>query len=196
MRIFVPLLLCGFVSLSQAQDVDARYYAGVGLGTFDYGEDLSAIDPQLSSFSDTTSAWKIFGGYTFSDNFGIEGSYGVTGALSQGISGTDPILGNFSLTADTDLTIFAVRAMGYHAYSWGSVFGGAGYFSGDADTTVALSIAGFASEISDSSSENGFTGLLGVQWDLSLLTLRLEYEWLDVDNADASTLGVSAHWTF
>ena len=92
--------------------------------------------------------------------------------------------------------IETVRGVGYLPLSWGSLFLGIGYFDSDADAFLEFDDGFTISRIEDSASEDGATYILGVQWDFSAVSLRLEYEDWDIDEADASQFGVGLHWRF
>ena len=66
----------------------------------------------------------------------------------------------------------------------------------DADLFLVVDDGFTITRIDDSSSEDGATFIGGIQWDFSSVSLRLEYEWWDVDDADATLLGVGLHWRF
>jgi opacity protein-like surface antigen len=87
-----------------------------------------------------------------------------------------------------DTAVLTVRGLGH----FGPFFAGAGYF--DADATAFAQLGSFRAE--ESASEDGLTAVLGLQWDFSSVSLRVEYEWFDVDDADVSELGIGLHYRF
>lgn len=172
-------------------------YVGVGFGSFDYEDDVSGVGPVLASFSDTTSSWKIYGGFNFSDHLGVEVSYGANEEMVENVALVDPFLGNISGTFDLRFTTNAIRAVGYLPFSWGSLLGGIGYFetSADLDLDLLTDCCG-PIMVGDTVRDDGTTVVLGAQWRLSRVDLRLEYEWWDISEADASTIGVGAALRF
>jgi hypothetical protein len=190
-------LLIGVLSVGYTQEPVKPFYAGVGLGAMDYEEDLTIIDPELASFSDSTRAWKVYGGYNFNRYFGVEGSYMRSGDSSGVASGADPIDGDFALSAKADFRGYSVKAMGYLPLSWGMLFGGLGHYQNRSDLSFAASFDCCEAELLSSSDRfHGFTGQVGTQWNLGSVILRVEYEWWHFSEGGASVLGLGAQWEF
>ena len=174
-------------------------YVGLGLGAFDYSENSPRLAPE--TFDDTVSAWKIYGGFELNEHFGFEIRYGATDTIEQTLSGTDPVAGDFTATFGTDFTTTTVLGVGMLPKDWGTLFGGIGYFDSSGDTALALTTQ-CCGPFNDSLSisDSGLAAVLGVEWRFlrfgSGVALRLEYEWLDVDNANASTLGIGIAYRF
>jgi hypothetical protein len=197
MRVMRLVVLLALTSPALAQE---GMYVGVGLGSFDYSENSPFLAP--APFEDTVSSWKIYGGFEFSDRFGFEIRYGSTGNFDQTVSGTDPGgFGDFTARFDTDFTITTALAMGMLPKEWGVLFGGIGYFDSSSDSDLALDteccgVLGDSIPIGD----NGAAAVLGIEWRFGRFGtgygLRLEYEWLDVADADASTFGVGVAYRF
>ena len=59
-----------------------------------------------------------------------------------------------------------------------------------------MDLGATVSRLETSKSTDGATFLGGIQLDFSSLSLRLEYEWWDIDGADSDQLGVGLHWRF
>lgn len=174
-------------------------YVGLGFGGFDYEENAAFLAP--SPFEGTVSSLKVYGGFEFNPNFGFEIRYGVTDEIGQNFSGTDPLAGDFSGRIGIDFTTTSAVAMGFLPKDWGALFGGIGYFSSDSDAALQLT-ADCCGTINDSISvsDEGLMALLGIEWRFGRfgtgVGIRLEYEWLDVDAASGSTLGIGVAYRF
>jgi len=174
-------------------------YVGLALGSFDFKEDGAFLAP--GPFDGTASSWKLYGGFEFNDHFGMEIRYGATDRIEQPFSGTDSSLGDFSSTFSTDFKTTSIVAMGVLPKDWGALIGGIGYFTADQGADLALT-AECCGAISASTSvdDDGLMALLGVEWRFGRfgtgVGIRLEYEWMDVTGAGASTLGVGVSYRF
>src|SRR5690606_1687193 len=151
-------------------------YLGFGLGYLDYEENVEGM-----SLSDSTTAYRIFGGYRFNENFSLEGGWGATSDLKETVS-----FGGLPVDITADYEIKTVRLLGTVPFDSVSLFGGIGYY--DADLDVSASIAGLGG-VSAEGSDSGATLVGGVEFALKRVSLRAEYEWFDTDsNVDASVL--------
>jgi opacity protein-like surface antigen len=90
----------------------------------------------------------------------------------------------------------SVRAIRHVPLFWGSFIVGAGYFIGDWDTLLVADDGFSIHRFEDSSSENGLTATVGLQWDFDAWSLRIEYEWWDVEDADPAQIAFGAHYRF
>lgn len=197
MKLLTSLLLFSLLSTAYAQEPADPFYVGMSLGVMDYEEDLTIIDPELASFSDSTTAWKVYGGYNINRYLGIEGSYMRSGDGSGDAFGTDPIAGDFSLGAKADFRGYSVKAVGYLPMSWGLLFGGIGHYENKSDLRFTASFDCCEAELLTSSDRfDGFTGEFGAQWNYGSVVLRAEYEWWHFHEGGASVLGMGAHWQF
>lgn len=198
MRALASLCFLGLTSVAHAQEPTNTFYAGAGLGSFTYTEDLSVIDPEFRSFSNfSTTAWKIYGGFSFNQYLGVEGGYWSSGAITDQVYGTDPFFGPFSMNALIDFRSLSLRGMGYLPMSWGTLFGGLGYYDADNDLTYTAFLECCDDEFYRSVDPfSGFTGQFGAQWSFSSFALRAEYEWWDIEGGDAWAFGVGAFWRF
>lgn len=174
-------------------------YAGIGLGNFDYEEHMD--DPFVGKISDTVSSYKIFGGFEFNDYIAIEISYGKTGTIRKSGSRFSPTLGNVDATLKLDFTNTILMAVGQWPHDWGVLLGGLGYYSYDnkfKQNATTECCGAFANE--GTISDQGATAMLGIEWRIgrfgAKVGVRLEYEWLDINGADASTLGVGLSYGF
>lgn len=195
-RGFVLLVLLLFGSAALAQE---GIYAGLGYGDFDYEE--NRVDPVLGRIADTVPSYKVFGGFEFNDYIAIEISYGKTGRIKKSGSRFSPTVGNVDSTLKLDFTNTVLMAVGEWPHDWGALLGGLGYYSYDADfrqdvTTECCGPLVNAGTVSD----HGTMAMLGVEWRFgrfgTRIGVRLEYEWLPINQADASTVGVGLSYGF
>ena len=160
-------------------DTQPGFYAGAGIGSTKVGDDISGVD-------DSDTGFKIFGGYTFTENWGVEVSYFDFGEASVSA-------GNSS--ASVGITGLSASAVGRLPVSdMFAVYGKLGFASYDVDLDFN-NVPGFGSgHLSDSDSDL----IYGVGGALSFggnFEARLEYEALNVDG-DASMISVSGLFRF
>ena len=159
-------------------------YMGFGLGYLDYEQSDAGL-----SMSDGTTAYRLFGGYRFNENFAVEGGWGTTSDLKDSV-----VVGGNTFSVNGDYEIMTVRALGAVPFDMVSLFGGVGFY--DADQSVSLSING-APLGSFDGSDSGATVIGGVEFSLNRVSLRAEYEWFDTDSTiDASVLGLGLLFSF
>lgn len=196
MRLIGLVVLLAFATPTLAQE---GMYVGLGLSSFDYSEDAGFLAPE--AFSDTVSAWKAYGGFEFGEHVGVEIRYGATGKIETTSAGTDPTLGDYTAAVSTDFKITSALVLGVLPKDWGALFGGVGYFNstGKARLTLDTACCGVFNPTA-SANDNGLTAALGVEWRFGRfdtgVALRLEYEWLDFENGNASTLGIGVAYRF
>jgi OmpA-OmpF porin, OOP family len=179
------ILYLGLAQTANAQGMSGGY-VGFALGLMDYEEDDEDLGETLS---DTSTAYRVLGGYRFSDNFAVEGGWARTSELEESIVEVLPFLGTFNIDIDAELEVLTVRAIGIIPFSKVSLFGGAGYY--DAEANVSVSVAGFGNAGEGKASDSGVTLSGGVQFDLKRISIRGEYEWFDSgDEIDASGIGI------
>lgn len=156
-------------------------YIGGAFNWVNYdGDDLDDIDdiPGIS-VDDSDNGWKLFGGYNFHQNFGVEASYYDLGEI--GVSGPG---GNL----DVDVEAFGLHAIAKYEGEIFSAFGKLGAVNvefdqddlnlNDDDTVVSIG-----------------AGLLWHQ--SSPFALRLEWEYFDeVEDIDASIFSAGIQYNF
>ena len=198
MRMLTLLFLFSLVSVGYAQEPPAEpFYAGFSVATMRYKEDMTVIDPELASFKDSTTAWKIYGGYLFNDHFGLEASYIKSDDSSGSASGNNSIDGDFSLGAKADFRGYSLKAMGFLPTSWGKLYAGVGFYDNRSDLSFTASFDNGESEFIRSTDHfSDITTQVGAEWDLDYVVLRGEYEWWDFREGGASVLGLGLQWKF
>ena len=161
-------------------DTQPGFYAGAGIGSTKVGDD------NLSGVDDSDTGFKIFGGYTFTENWGVEVSYFDFGEASVSAGNSSASVGITGLSAS------AVGRLPVNDMF--AVYGKLGFASYDVDLDFN-NVPGFGSgHLSDSDSDL----IYGVGGALSFggnFEARLEYEALNADG-DASMISVSGLFRF
>jgi len=179
-----------------AREEDRGPYVGLSVGSFSYEQQP---DPFAIQLEDTTSAFRIIGGYRFSDHFALEGSWLKTGALeddfTRSISG-----GLFGINVKGDYDVRTIRALGILPLNdTVSLYGGLGYYEAKLDVTVTAqnwpgpSPGSYFAEFGD----EGSAIVGGVEFKLERMNIRAEFEKLDTkDNSDAWDFNVGMLFRF
>lgn len=181
--IFLPVAVL-FSNVSIAGS-DSGFYIGGSLGQSTIELASQTSTGESFDFSESDTAYKIFGGYNFGIipliDLAVEGSYVDFGSSSTTLStGT---------TIQSDITGW--DAFGLAALTFGpfSVFGKAGVISWDSDVIIG----GVSS--SDSGSDPAYG--LGAKLQFGSLAARAEIEYFDVGDVDDLFMGsVGLSWTF
>jgi hypothetical protein len=195
MRRATLLLILGFAAAQADAQDDAYGYLGAFAGSFDYEEDLSEVAPG-TSFSDSTTSVKVYGGYRFNEWFTVEGSYGVTDTLGESVT-LPSNLGPIPAQLGVDFEFLTVNALGHIAFEKLTLLGGIGYWDADITAEIDATLPGFGQiSFESSESDSGTMYTLGLEWAFDSLALRVQYDLFDIDEADASMIGVGAHWVF
>jgi OmpA-OmpF porin, OOP family len=174
--------LMAATTVAQA-DTQPGFYAGAGIGSTKIGAD--ELDD--TGFDDSDVGFKVFGGYDFNQNFGIEVSYVDFGEGSADAGGASASVGVSALTAS---------AVGKLPVSeMFTLYGKLGFASYDVDLDFN-NVPGFGSgHLSDSDSDL----MYGVGGALSFggtFEARLEYEAINVDDFDINMISVSGLFRF
>lgn len=186
-------ILCLVLCACSASAQDMSVYFGAAVGAFDHD------NPDGGAFSDTVSAWKIYGGFQLTNHFGLEIGHGSTSELEGGVSGSPLNVGvhYFSFAHRVEFTTTTFKAMGYLPFDWGALWAGYGVYMMDADVDASNGAFGRNSFSLDDEDE---MAALGVEWRLRGLgrsiDLRAEYEWLGFPFSDASTISLGVAYRF
>lgn len=173
-----------------AGQASAQFFIGGSVGKSDMDDEITAGLITSGTVDAKDTGYKIFGGYMFNRNFGIEGAYVNLGEVSySGSFGASPVTGG-----KVELDGFNISALGaYPVNEQFSVFGKIGLFLWDAaasDTTggVPFSAKTDGTDVSFGiGASYSFTRNLGV---------RAEWELFKTDNADATLLSIGVLWKF
>lgn len=189
-------LICLGLSFAVVQGAAAQErggaYIGFSLGSFSYEEE----DPDLgvTIVDDSATAYRILGGYRFSENFAVEGGWGKTGDLEETFTEFIPGFGNLTLNMSGDYEVLTVRAVGIVPFENISLIGGVGYYDADLNATISVTgLGSFAAEGSD----DGATLVGGIEFNLERIDIRAELEWFDTESSvDASDISVGVLFHF
>jgi OOP family OmpA-OmpF porin len=174
---FAVILPAAFLAVSApaaAQQSDMGLYIGGAYGMSSFDIDTTGITNP--SVDDSDSGFKIFGGYQFSRNWGVEVGYVDFG--KAGISGS--MLG-IPFTGDLGVTALTVAGTGTMPMNESfSLLGKVGMWNWDAKASVAA--LGTAGSASDSGTDLFFG--VGLRYNLSKnLGLQLEVEQYSGDDS-------------
>ena len=162
-------------------DTQPGFYAGAGIGTTKVGHD--AFDG--SGIDETDTGFKVFGGYTFNQNWAVEVSYFDFGEASASAGGDSVSVGVSGLSA-SGVGRLPINDMF-------SLYGKLGFASYDVD--AKFNVAGFGSGSASDSDSDLIYGVGGALSFGGSFEARLEYEALNVDG-DASMISVSGLFRF
>ena len=171
----LAVMLCAVTGTVAAQ---GYLGAGAGITTVDLCDDFSG--PGVSC-DDKDTGMKIFGGFKFNPNFGVEASWVDLGEVSV----SDP-----GGSASVEVDGFGVAAVGMIPINpQFGIFGKLGAYMWDA------SGGGLASGSSDDGTDI-MVGA-GVNWNFtSRFGVRAEWERFDIDGDDVDFLSVGAQYNF
>lgn len=224
MRIYIPtiLLLVLFGNATQAQE---NVYVGLGYGGFDYEEKtadliLDNVGDTLESIK-LFGGFELNEHIALEISYGESDDLQQSGFVVVDLGAiVDPSVGlevfpdtTVSRNLNIDHVTTALRAVGQVPLGdWGVFLGGIGWFRTDSDVrqtdfyTNDLFDAHPLLEnpefdtFSATLRNDGLMATLGVEWRFGRFGtrygVRLEYEWWDIDNVDASTIGVALTYGF
>jgi len=182
-------IMAAATALPAAAQQTQNFYAGLSVGQAKYNDVCSDLPGFSCDNKDT--AFRIFGGYQFHPNFGVEVGYADLGKAK--FSGS--LLGT-SVSGTEEFSAFDLVAVG----SWPigaqfSVFGKLGVYHGEAKATANATLAGLSASGSDSESGSDFTYGLGAGFDFTRnLGARLEWQryngFSDAKDLDVFSLGL------
>jgi OOP family OmpA-OmpF porin len=187
------LMALGIVAAATALPAAAQqtqhFYAGVSLGQAKYNDVCSDLPGFSCDNKDT--AFRLFGGYQFHRNIGVELGYADLGKAK--FSGR--LLGT-SVSGEEEFSAFDLVAVG----SWPigdkfNVFGKLGMYHGEVKVSATASLAGLSATAGDSDSGSDFTYGLGAGFDFTRnLGARLEWQrysgFSDAKDLDVFSLGL------
>jgi len=165
-------------------DTQPGFYAGAGIGTTTVGDD----DFDGPGIDDSDTGFKVFGGYYFNENYGVEVGYFDFGEASGSF---DDFVGPVSF--DVGVSGLSASAVGVLPLSdMFSLFGRLGYATYDVDAHA--SVAGQSG--SDSESESDLVYGAGAALSFGQFEARAEFEAINVDGGDANMISVSGLFRF
>ena len=187
------LVLSGALAATQAS---AQGFIGGSIGQSDIDDDITrGLINGNQSVDGKDSAWKIFGGYMFNRNFGLEAAYVDLGEVSYSGTFTDAF-GTAPVTGGkVEVTGFNISAIGaYPVTERFSVFGKLGFFFWEAEASDTTGGQPFFAQ--DNDVDLSFGVGLGYNFTRNL-GVRAEWELFDnISDADVSLLSVGLLWRF
>ncbi len=151
-----------------------KFYLGAGAGVADFEDNVEFEDLGDVRISDDDTAFKFFGGYRATPNFGIEGGYRSFGEAEAG---------PFSIETDG----VDVSAVGFLPLGPVDLFAKGGVIFWDTDGGGGI----------PGDDGEDLTYGVGGQLNLGSLFLRLESEWFDIDFPDDTQMITgSVGWSF
>jgi opacity protein-like surface antigen len=192
------------------------YYVGASVGSANSTASASDYDAALagmgytasSSIDDNNTGWKLFGGYSFTPNWAVEGSYVDFGEVDSHTTVSSP-----ALPTSVEQQQFVDKAATVHPYSVDgfalaakgtlpinpqfSLFAKLGIFFWNAD--IKVNCNGCASTVSTKKSDSGtdWTGGVGMGYDFNAnFGLRLEYERYATNRDDVDFYSAGLEYRF
>jgi len=145
------------------------------------------IPGQSQTVQDNAFGYKLYGGYrlgvgNFLDNFALEASWQGYGDLEDRVRGGNEV--------EVDVGGFTGDLLGFIPVSERfQLFGKVGYFDFDSDVSINGIDTG-----SDNDDGLNFGG--GFDSQVGRISVRGDFTWFDVDDADFWTLGLGVQWNF
>ena len=176
----LTILVLGLI-LTLPVCAEPGFYVGGALGKARVDENLDGADLRADS-----SAFRIFGGYSFTDHVGVEVSYLDLGTFSDTV-----VAGGQQVDVSADADGFSLAAVGRIPVSESlSLQGRAGLFFWDGQSTVA----GITEN--EPSDQNPFVGL-GLGYGLTEhAELGINLEYFDMDDAQPVVASVLLSFRF
>jgi hypothetical protein len=177
----------GLLALSGPASAEFYVGGGIGDGTIESSENTPAGS---FNFDESDFAWKIFGGYMFSEYLGVELAYLDMGSPSQNFGFDGGESGPVQVDFNAELTGFTVH--GVLAYPFGpfEVFGKLGVISYDAQLEAKSSDVDARIKADDDGEELAYG--VGAKYNIDNFALRAEwdiYDTGDVDDVSMWTIG-------
>jgi OmpA-OmpF porin, OOP family len=163
-------------------DTQPGFYAGAGIGTTKIGDDQF----DNAGIDDSDTGFKIFGGYTFNENWGIEVSYFDFGEASASQGGDSVSVGVSGLSA-AGVGRLPLNDMF-------SLYGKLGFASYDVD--AKFNIAGFGRGSASDSDSDMIYGVGGALSFGGNFEARLEYEAINVSDGDVNMISLGGLFRF
>jgi OOP family OmpA-OmpF porin len=187
--VIAALAVAATAPAAYAQDEDAGFYLGGGVGQFNAQiDDVDEVDSTVDEWDEDDTAYKFFAGYRLNRFLAFELDY-----INLGEPSGDVIPG-FNVDASVDG--FAPYVVGTIPLGqWFEVYGRLGYFFYDATVGVEDGLGGRA-EFDEESEELVYGAGIGANIG-ERLNVRFEYERFDFENVDdADALWLTAAWRF
>lgn len=195
----------GLMSLPVMAAEDSGFYVGAGLG---YGsvdtDSLELGEGQFLNIDDSATSWKIFGGWRLNPYISFEldyfdlGSVSTEGDYSFDVGPVPVDVYDVYVKADIDFSGWAPYVVGTWPIGVFELSAKLGYVFYDADIDIFVR-DDFGNEDSFSDSESDEDFAWGVGAGITLfdhLNLKLEYEAIEVSDANVDAWWLTGAWRF
>jgi OOP family OmpA-OmpF porin len=172
-----------------AKEEDRGPYIGLSVGSFSYEKDIQP----LIHVDDTTSVYRIIGGYRFNEHFALEGAWGETGDIEDTVT-VPTSQGDLGIDVKGEYEVLTIRALGIIPLGErASLYGGIGYYNATVTTHMLTGVGSYDFE----DRANGATVVGGVEFKLNRMNIRAEIEKSEVDaGTDAWDVNVGMLFRF
>jgi OOP family OmpA-OmpF porin len=187
--VIAALAVAAAAPAAYAQDEDAGFYLGGGVGQFNAQiDDIDDVDGTVDEWDEDDTAYKFFAGYRMNRFLAFELDY-----INLGEPSGDAIPGR---NVDASVDGFAPYVIGTIPLGeWFEVYGRLGYYFYDATVGVEDGLGGRA-EFDEESEELVYGAGIGANIG-ERFNVRFEYERLDFENVDdADALWLTAALRF
>ena len=195
----------GLMSLPVMAAEDSGFYVGLGLGQSSVDTDsIEIIDDVAYKFDDGSTAWKIFGGWRLNKYISFELDYFDTGTLDDEVTYDldlypTPVAVGTELYAKTEINIsgWAPYVVGTWPIGMFELSAKLGYAFYDVDVDIFATDGIDEEYFSASESEEDFAWGVGAGVTLfDHLNVKVEYEALEVSDANADIWWLTGAWRF
>jgi hypothetical protein len=173
--------------LALSAPATAQFYVGGGIGDGTL-EGSERFDGGSIDFDESDFAWKLFGGYRFSEYLGVELAYYDLGSPSQNFGFDGGEAGPIDVDLRAELTGIAGHAVVAYPLGPFEVFGKLGVVSYEADLEVKERLSSERFSADDSGTELAYG--VGGKYKIDRFALRFEYEIFEANDVDVDI------WTF
>lgn len=195
-RLLAVVLLgsSGLITASQAsaqvQQSVAGFYVGGSLGQSSFDKEIVRELITSGTVDTSDTGFKVFGGYQFNRNVGLEVAYVDLGKASySGFAGPDPVIGGKVEVTGVNLSAIGAWPVAPNL----DVFGKIGFLSWEDKASDVTGGVPFSDKIEGTDLSFGF----GAAWHLTRnVRLRVEWERFRVDDTDADLFSVGAVYKF
>lgn len=181
----ILLISLGLLSFQSASGQEGRFYLGAGGGYSDLGFDsgditsaaaAAGVTGTTTSVDDNDIGWKLFGGYQFTRNWGLEVFYADLGDGSASFTATAPFAGTLNIS--TDASGFGAAATGtYPINNQFGVHAKLGVFRWDVDAQAAAVVAGVTATASADDTGTDLMFGVGASYNFNQnSSVRIEWE--------------------
>ena len=187
----------GLMSLPVMAAEDSGFYVGLGLGQSSVDTDsIEIVEGVAYKFDDGSTAWKIFGGWRMNKYISFELDYFDTGTLDDEITYD---LGDTDLFAKTEVNLsgwapYVIGTWPIGIFELSAKLGYA-FYDVDVDIYATDGIEEDSGSVSESESDIAWGVGAGVTL-FDNLNVKIEYEVLEVSDANADIWWLTGAWRF